>query len=77
MTKTENPVDILDIHGSIERYRARKLVELLRTLIPEAQHLWENTSSIEELEKIDIISHLLMFTQLLIAHQMIKAWAIT
>ncbi|MBC8220729.1 MAG: phosphoribulokinase [Proteobacteria bacterium] len=67
------PVDILDIHGSIETPRASKLEELLWTLIPEAQHLRENTRSIEELEKINIISHPLMLTQLLIAYHMVKA----
>jgi len=46
---------------------------LLWTLIPEAQHLRENTRSIEELEKINIISHPLMLTQLLIAYHMVKA----
>ena len=67
------PVDILDIHGSIETHRASKLEELLWTLIPEAQYLRENTRSIEELEKINIISHPLMLTQLQIAYHMVKA----
>ena len=60
--KDGKPVDILDIHGSIETPRARKLEELLWTLIPEAQHSRENTRSIEELEKINIIGHPLMLT---------------
>ncbi len=67
------PVDILDIHGSIETHRASKIEELLWGLIPEAQHLRENTRSIEELEKINIISHPLMLTQLLVAYHMVKA----
>ena len=67
------PVDILDIHGSIETHRASKLEELLWTLIPEAQHLRENTRSIEEMEKINRISHPLMLTQLLVAYHMVKA----
>ena len=33
------PVDILDIHGSIETLRASKLEKLLWTLIRQAQHL--------------------------------------
>jgi len=67
------PVDILDIHGSIETHRASKIEELLWGLIPEAQHLRENTRSIEEMEKINTISHPLMLTQLLIAYHMVKA----
>ena len=62
--KDGKPVDILDIRGSIETHRASSLEELLWGLIPEAQHLRENTRSIEELEKINIISHPLMLTQL-------------
>lgn len=71
--KDSKPVDILDIHGSIETHRASKIEELLWGLIPEAQHLRENTRSIEELEKINIISHPLMLTQLLVAYHMVKA----
>jgi len=71
--KDGKPVDILDIHGNIETHRASKLEELLWNLIPEAQHLRENTRSIEELEKINIISHPLMLTQLLVAYHMVKA----
>ena len=71
--KDGKPVDILDIHGSIETHRASKLEELLWALIPEAQHLRENTRSIEELEKINRISHPLMLTQLLTAYHMVKA----
>ena len=71
--KDGKPVDILDIHGSFETQRASKLEELLWGLIPEAQHLRENTRSIEELEKINIISHPLMLTQLLTAYHMVKA----
>ena len=36
-------------------------------------YLRENTRSIEELEKINIISHPLMLTQLLVAYHMVKA----
>ena len=71
--KDGKPVDILDIRGSIETHRASSLEELLWGLIPEAQHLRENTRSIEELEKINIISHPLMLTQLLVAYHMVKA----
>jgi len=71
--KDAKPVDILDIHGSIETQRASKIEELLWGLIPEALHLRENTRSIEELEKIKIISHPLMLTQLLVAYHMVKA----
>ena len=71
--KDGKPVDILDIHGNIETHRASKLEELLWALIPEAQHLRENTRSIEELEKINRISHPLMLTQLLVAYHMVKA----
>ena len=71
--KDGKPVDILDIHGSIETQRASKIEELLWGLIPEAQHMRENTRSIEELEKINIISHPLMLTQLLVAYHMVKA----
>jgi len=71
--KDGKPVDILDIHGSIETNRASKLEELLWGLIPEAQHLRANKRSIEELEKINIISHPLMLTQMLIAYHMVKA----
>ena len=71
--KDGKPVDILDINGSIETQRASKIEELLWGLIPEAQHMRENTRSIEELEKINIISHTLMLTQLLVAYHMVKA----
>ena len=71
--KDGKPVDILEIRGSIETHRASSLEELLWGLIPEAQHLRENTRSIEELEKINIISHPLMLTQLLVAYHMVKA----
>ena len=71
--KDGKPVDILDIRGSIETHRASSLEELLWGLIPEAQHLRGNTRSIEELEKINIISHPLMLTQLLVAYHMVKA----
>ena len=71
--KDGKPVDILDINGSIETQRASKIEELLWGLIPEAQHMRENTRSIEELEKINIISHPLMLTQLLVAYHMVKA----
>ncbi|RTZ89608.1 MAG: phosphoribulokinase, partial [SAR324 cluster bacterium] len=71
--KDGKPVDILDIHGSIETHRASKLEELLWGLIPEAQHLRANKRSIEELGKINIISHPLMLTQMLIAYHMVKA----
>ena len=71
--KDGKPVDILDIRGSIETHRASSLEELLWGLIPEAQHLRKKTRSIEELEKINIISHPLMLTQLLVAYHMVKA----
>jgi len=71
--KDGKPVDILDIRGSIETHRASSLEELLWGLIPEAHHLRENTRSIDEMEKINIISHPLMLTQLLVAYHMVKA----
>ena len=71
--KDGKSVDILDIHGSIETNRASKLEELLWCLIPEAQHLRANKRSIEELEKINIIIHPLMLTQMLIPYHMLKA----
>ena len=71
--KDGKPVDILDIRGSIETHRANSLEELLWGLIPEAEHLRENKRSIDELEKINIISHPLMLTQLLVAYHMVKA----
>ena len=55
------------------RERASKVEELLWGLIPEAQHLRANKRSIEELGKINIISHPLMLTQMLIAYHMVKA----
>ena len=42
-------------------------------MIPEAQRLRENKRSIEELEKINIIIHPLMLTQMLISYHMLKA----
>ncbi len=71
--KDGKPVDILDIRGSIETHRASSLEELLWGLIPEAQHLRENKRSIDELERINIISHPLILTQLLVAYHMVKA----
>ena len=71
--KDGKSVDILDIHGSIETHRVSKLEELLWGLIPEAQRLRSNKRSIEELEKINIIIHPLILTQMLIAYHMVKA----
>ena len=70
--KDGKSVDILYIHGSIETHRVSKLEELLWCLIPEAQRLLANKRSIEELEKINIIIHPLILTQMLIAYHMVK-----
>ena len=65
--KDGKTIDILDIHDIIENHLGSKLEELLLILIPKAQHLRVNTRFIEELEEINIISHPLMLTELLIA----------
>ncbi len=71
--KDGKPVDNLTISGSIPDHRAHKIEELLWGLIPEAEHLRANTRSIEEMNRINVISHPLMLTQLLIAYHMVKA----
>jgi len=67
------PVDNLTIFGDIADQRAHKIEELLWGLIPEAEHLRANTRSIEEMDRINVISHPLMLTQMLIAYHMVKA----
>lgn len=71
--KDGKPVDNLTINGNIADHRAHKIEELLWGLIPEAEHLRANTRSIEEMDRINVISHPLMLTQLLIAYHMVKA----
>jgi len=64
------PVDTLEIDGSIEEKKAKKMEDLLWSLLPEASHLRENVGGYDDDSQI---SHPLALTQLLIAYHMVKA----
>ncbi len=65
------PVDVLQIRGDIPDARARRVEDLLWSLIPEASHLRGNVGTYEGSGPGR--SHPLALTQLLIAYHMIKA----
>ncbi len=65
------PVDVLEISGDIPEARARRVEDLLWSLIPEASYLRGKVGSYEGGGRE--ISHPLALTQLLIAYHMIKA----
>ncbi len=65
------PVDVLEISGDIPEARARRVEDLLWSLIPEASYLRGNVGTFEGGGRA--VSHPLALTQLLIAYHMIKA----
>ncbi len=65
------PVDVLEISGDIPEARARRVEDLLWSLIPEASYLRGNVGTYEGGGRN--VSHPLALTQLLIAYHMIKA----
>ncbi|HFD16048.1 MAG TPA: phosphoribulokinase [Rhodospirillales bacterium] len=65
------PVDVLEISGDIPEARARRVEDLLWSLIPEASYLRGNVGTFEGGGRT--VSHPLALTQLLIAYHMIKA----
>jgi len=67
------PVDVLEITGSIQDKRAKKLENLLWELIPEASHLRNNVGEFTDKDNKQAISHPLALTELLIAFHMVKA----
>ncbi len=67
------PVDVLEIAGSIDDKRAKRLEDLLWELIPEASHLRANVGAFTDQADHVVVSHPLALTQLLIAHHMVKA----
>lgn len=67
------PVDVLAIDGNISDQRAKRLSDLLWSLIPEASHLRNNVGAFTNRENQRAISHPLALTQLLITHHMVKA----
>ncbi len=64
------PVDILEIRGDIPEAKAKRVEDLLWSLIPEASYLRQNVGRYEEGREI---SHPLALTQLLLAYHMVKA----
>lgn len=64
------PVDVLEISGAIDRERARRVEDLLWSLIPETSHLRADVGQFEEAGVRRRISHPLALTQLLIAYHM-------
>ncbi|MBI3453355.1 MAG: phosphoribulokinase [Rhodospirillales bacterium] len=67
------PVDMLEIGGDIDDRRAKRLEDLLWTLIPEANHLRANVGQYTDGRNKQVLSHPLALTQLLIAYHMVKA----
>lgn len=67
------PVDVLEIAGSIDDRRAKRLEDLLWNLLPEAGHLRANLGEFTDRQNHPNLSHPLALTQLLIAYHMVKA----
>ncbi len=67
------PVDLLAIDGHVSDQRAKRLEELVWSLIPEASHLRNNVGAYTDRSNRRAISHPLALTQLLITHHMVKA----
>lgn len=69
------PVDVLEIPGNISDDGAKKLENLVWSLIPEAQELQANVGKFMDAENMSHMSHPLALTQLLIAYHMVMASA--
>lgn len=67
------PVDVLEIAGIIDDRRAKRIEDLLWTLLPEARHLRMNVGEYTDRKNARHKSHPLALTQLLIAYHMVKA----
>ncbi|MDA0653826.1 MAG: phosphoribulokinase [Proteobacteria bacterium] len=67
------PVDVLQIPGNISDNAAKKLEDLVWSLLPEAQELRANVGKFMDAQNISHMSHPLALTQLLIAYHMVKA----
>lgn len=65
------PVDVLEIMGDIPEAKARRVEDLLWSLIPEASYLRQNVGTYEGGGRT--ISHPLALTQLILAYHMVKA----
>lgn len=65
------PVDVLEIMGDIPEVKARRVEDLLWSLIPEASYLRQNVGTYEGGGRT--ISHPLALTQLILAFHMVKA----
>ncbi len=66
------PVDVLDIDGAISESRARRLEDLLWSLLPEAGHLRPDVGGYDAGDA-PATSHPLALTQLFVAYHMVKA----
>ncbi len=67
------PVDVLEIPGNISNESAKKLEDLIWSLLPEAQELRANVGKFMDASDAPNMSHPLALTQLLIAYHMVKA----
>lgn len=65
------PVDVLEIMGDISESKAKRVEDLLWSLIPEASYLRQNVGTYEGGGQT--ISHPLALTQLILAYHMVKA----
>jgi phosphoribulokinase len=67
------PVDVLEIPGDISDQAAKRLEDLIWSLLPEAQELRANVGKFLDVKNTAHMSHPLALTQLLIAYHMVKA----
>ena len=67
------PVDVLEIPGNLSDDDAKKLEDLIWSLLPEGQHLRTNVGKFTDERNAARTSHPLALTQLLIAYHMVKA----
>jgi phosphoribulokinase len=70
--KDGKPVDVLHIEGNISNERAKRIEDLLWTLVPEAGHLRDQVGHYEAESGVNV-SHPLALTQLMVAFHMVKA----
>ncbi|MGQ9367110.1 phosphoribulokinase [Azospirillum sp. A39] len=67
------PVDVLEIAGTIDPHRARRVEDLLWRLLPEAQHLRQSIGEFTDAEDRTTTSAPLAISQLLVAYHVVKA----
>lgn len=70
--KDGKPVDMLHIEGNISDQRAKRIEDLLWTLLPEAGHLRDQVGHYEAESGVRL-SHPLALTQLMVGFHMVKA----